>query len=409
MKKVSIAIAAVLSAACSQASDPAASNQAFTSHEATLYDFTFKGEVQTSSPDAFLNDVKAQAFYLIGQLDSRASNARVDWTTAKEIERKDLGGGIFAVSYEATVPIAWNKEEPVSLSTRFIFPKRVDSTGTYAFYDKYGSTCRGATDYGADAFWHDFEPRKPSCVLAPGDVSVVEATSKKSALNRATHSYPEYARIWADNELQIAAAFSPDASMSTSDVGVRDHNRSLAELRSLLGLPAEEDGTKPVVTLEKTLPDGRLVKATFFLVDSVLTFDPAFTMGWNRATEKADLVVYAGHSGLSKNIRGLARSGVVTPGQYQIYFMEACNTFAYVDRTIFDRRAENNADDPQGTRHLDFLGTGLPSPFGVTPNSLHHVVKSLIERNASYEDILRGLPSVEMPVVVGDEDNPDHP
>ena len=53
-----------------------------------------------------------------------------------------------------------------------------------------------------------------------------------------------------------------------------------------------------------------------------------------------------------------------SPGQYLIWFANGCDTFAYVDRTLIDRRALVNPDDPGGTKYMDTVTNVMAGYFG---------------------------------------------
>ena len=91
--------------------------------------------------------------------------------------------------------------------------------------------------------------------------------------------------------------------------------------------------------------------------------------GWLRAflrwplSEKADLLVYSGHSGLGKNINALAAKGKVAKGKYQLVYLNGCQSFAYLGTAMHDKHtAANGKDvDPDGTKYLDVVANALPA------------------------------------------------
>ena len=85
---------------------------------------------------------------------------------------------------------------------------------------------------------------------------------------------------------------------------------------------------------------------TSLLIGTLYTSGADFDARYDPLSEKADLVVYNGHSELSKNTNALARKGKVAPKQYQMFFFDSCDTYAYLDTKLVDRRREvNGADD----------------------------------------------------------------
>jgi hypothetical protein len=95
-------------------------------------------------------------------------------------------------------------------------------------------------------------------------------------------------------------------------------------------------------------------------------------------------------------------------GKYQLFVFNSCDSFAYADRTLTDRHAAaNGPTDPNGTRFLDVMTNVLPSYVDNESTSLLVVLKALMRRDRprTYDAILAGLPSDQMVVVWGEDDN----
>ena len=152
----------------------------------------------------------------------------------------------------------------------------------------------------------------------------------------------------------------------------------------------------------------RDVTITTLLIGTLYTSGADFDARYDPLTEKADLIVYNGHSELSKNTNALARKGKVAPKQYQLFFFDSCDTYAYLDTKLADRRREvNGADDPKGTKYLDVATNVLPSFFSNYAASSLSFVKALSQRDTpkTYNQLLTELPSDQVVVVSGEEDN----
>src|SRR5262249_49511030 len=121
------------------------------------------------------------------------------------------------------------------------------------------------------------------------------------------------------------------------------------------------------VTIKGTVKVGghdRAVSVDALLIDTLYTAGPDFDTRYDAISANADLVVYNGHSELSKNTNALARKGKVAPKKYQVFFFDSCDTFAYLDTALSDRRAAlNGKEDPRGTLYLDVITNVLPSFF----------------------------------------------
>ena len=149
------------------------------------------------------------------------------------------------------------------------------------------------------------------------------------------------------------------------------------------------------------------------LITSVHTAGDDFATRYDPLSEKADLIVYNGHSELSQNTNALARMGKVAKQKYQIIFFDSCDTYAYLDTKLLERRKEVNteADDPRGTKYLDIATNVLPSYFHNYASSSLSVFNALVKRDTpkTYNEILSELPSDQVVVVAGEEDNTFRP
>ena len=151
---------------------------------------------------------------------------------------------------------------------------------------------------------------------------------------------------------------------------------------------------------------------TSLLIDTLYTAGRDFDDRYDAISEGADLVVYNGHSELSKNTNALARKGKVAKEKYQLFFFDSCDTFAYLDTALVDRRKEvNGASDPKGSKYLDVVTNVLPSYFMNYAGSSLTFYKALLDDKSpkTYNQILEGLPSDQVVVVSGEEDNAFRP
>ena len=117
-------------------------------------------------------------------------------------------------------------------------------------------------------------------------------------------------------------------------------------------------------------------------------------------------MLYNGHSGLGKNVAKLAETGKVERGQYQLFFLNGCNTFSYVTSEFFDARTKKNG--LPGTKFLDIIANAMPA-YGTydVPTALA-VLNALLEykeKPRDYNDILASFPALHMTAIMGEEDN----
>lgn len=419
---------------------------AFTSAHATLLDFELDGTLvaETPDPDTLRAQIDAQLLFTVGALNADGSVGQLGQLEVSNVDATLIpeppppppvdpapapvppAPPRYAVRYHARFPVAWGGgAAPTTYS--FALPAKLAAADQLAFAAKYGATCvdptAGPVDPGSMFLF--FRPAQPGCTLAADDVARFDATVSPSAEN--THGkYPEYHRVWADDALEIVAMFSHEYTTPTpGDEGVSAYNdfvwRTLLYLRelqpdvALQSVPAAPyaTGDGPAsVRLAAELPDGRTIAVDVRLVGHALADDgAAFDAWYDPLTPNADLILYNGHAGLGANVRTLMTKGTFVPNHYVIWFANGCDTFAYVDRTLVDRRALLNADDPGGTKYMDTLANVMAGHFkSLEPTSLT-LVHALVEARdttrppKTYEEIFQGIDPSQIVVVTGEEDN----
>jgi hypothetical protein len=154
---------------------------------------------------------------------------------------------------------------------------------------------------------------------------------------------------------------------------------------------------------------GKPVRITALEIDSLYESGPDFEARYAPLSANADLVTYVGHSVLGKNTRALSKMSRATPNKYQLFFFNSCDSFAYADTTLTDKRL--SPSDPRGTKYLDVLTNVLPSYVDNESDSLLVVFRTLLDRDhpKSYTKLLGGFPSDQMVVVWGEDDNTFRP
>ena len=168
--------------------------------------------------------------------------------------------------------------------------------------------------------------------------------------------------------------------------------------------------------LAADLPDGRSMTLDMRLVNVKLGSEgPAFDAWYDDVTPSADLVMYNGHAGLGWNVRTLMAKGSFRPAQYLVWFANGCDTLAYVDRTLAERRALLNPDDPAGTKYLDTVTNVMGGYFGDLEATAVTFLRAFVEVRypeigpKTYEQILAEIDPTQVAVVTGEEDNVHEP
>jgi hypothetical protein len=413
-------------------------HDAFSSARAKLYDFTFEGQVLTSSASDASAAVREQLFYTVGQLNgvkyergTGGGVGRLDAVKIADVTTSADPSGKTLVRYKATLPVGWLDVYNAPKAFTFVLPKDVTDAGESAFAAKYGTTCIdtfATSRAGASSLWYYYRPAARSCRLAEADVVRLPVSIAPSA-EVSSGSYPEYDRIWADGELNAIVIFGRDRANdnSFSDFGVSNYAQLVYKLRSQFvlgtkmepvrcvgrpsdscaGMPAAPGADFPDVTLEGKTPDGRLVRVTAMLINAPTSTTPAWDRRYAELSSRADVIVYNGHAALGANVQALTRKGRFQRGQYTIVSMMSCDSFAYVDGYMAAERARLNPEDTKGTKHLDMITNLMPTNPTKLPGAAFALLNGVMNPKAprTYTQILGAFEADHFAVVTGDEDN----
>ncbi len=390
----------------------------FTSNVATLMEFEFDGELVTTDTFDLRQTIQNQLLYTIGHLNEQHSVGRLDTVQVTDIQTERLEDGLTKVSYHAVLPVAWGSKTNLPQKYDFSLPKRIDFTGLDKFAKDYGHDCVdfGAHDVSSGNLWYYYRPERSSCELAEGDVVKLSASVSKSVENT-EGKYPEYHQIWEDEELRVVAIFGKydDGATTASDAGISAYNRFVSTVKSTWSgakVTPDNIGTAPGVThpdivIETTLPGGKKLIVNALLVDNVSSAPQSFYDRYEGLSTEADMIFYNGHAGLGQNVRALAKKGDFRAGKYQLFFMNGCDTFAYVDGSLAKTRSTLNPDDPSGTKYMDMVTNAMPSFFSSMPNASIALIKGLTntDKPQTYQEIFKNIDSSQVVVVTGEEDN----
>jgi uncharacterized protein (TIGR03382 family) len=382
--------------------------QGFTSNEAVLVDFELDGRLVV---DAAIVDprplIQAQLLYTVGQLNGDRSVGRMERLELSNVQRI-----ADEVTYHAKLPVAWgSKAIPASYSVTL--PARMGESDQARFVSLYGKPCSDPSggDVDAGRMFLFYRPSQAGCVLDPADVATSLATVTASVENT-VGKYPEYARIWDDGALVVVAMFGrADEAPNANDEGVLAYATFVATADQYLRSLQADDARRTTATsadgktLAATLEDGRTITIDARIVSYRLADDTTFDAWYDARTPRADLVLYNGHAGLGENVRALATKGVFRAQQYVIWSVNGCDTFAYLDRTLADRRAVLNPGDPRGTRYMDTVSNVLGGYFDTTPAMSMTMIRALVLGTQTYKTIFASIDAEQVVVVTGEEDN----
>jgi len=398
--------------------EPGADGKYDASAEAIFLDFEFDGELLATSSFGASQRIEDQLLYTIGQMNGERGVGRLDKLVLSEIATESVEGKV-RVTYHASLPVAWNKQNPVPSSYELIMPRDASYEGFERFATSYGHSCVdwGAHDVDSGSMWYYYRPKRSGCDLADDDVVRLEAAVSVSDINT-TGKFPEYHKVWEDGALKVVAVFGKYEDGATSgDAGISGYNNFVNAMKSELGrfgvttvpetVPSAPGVDAPEVSFSATIDDDHRVEIVAILVDNVRTAGYEFDQRYGALSERADLIAYNGHAGLGANIRALARKGHWVTGQWAVVFMNGCDTYAYVDSALFDAHAAVNPDDSVGTKYVDIVTNAMPSFFSSMPNATRALVRGLLAFDAprTYEQIFADIDRSEVVLVSGEQDN----
>ena len=431
MSKVSlrVAVAAILAAVSGCGDSRTVSDVKFDSaHSVALDGVIDEGRLIATSDDvdSIKDEIGDQLFYMIGQfngVNGVPDLNRLESTVTEVTARAD---GLFDVKYAARVLISWARERTIPANLELIMPARGDFTGLSEFFQAYGSDetsgkrCMAseAHEVSQGIFWYYYRPLKTNCALrnpALDNVSVMSRFAIRLALSGENSSgkSPEYAKVWEDGRLVVTAIFGKfeDGATSTGDAGIGAYGQTYRDLLSMFGQPVsnslpagqQPDASHNDIRLMFTTASGSL-DIHLYLVDGIRNVDSEFRAKYNARTRISDYVSYSGHSGLGANIRALARMGQFVQGQYQIFLVNGCDTFAYVEGSL--RNAHQAANPNFGPdKYFDMITNAMPSYFHMNSTSNLAIISGLIGKTKTYRQILQGFDQSQRAAVTGEQDN----
>lgn len=422
MTKTLAHLAFVALAACAPA-DAETSSEDLTSNSADALDLVFDGEVIAAGDQPARVAILTQLQFLRGLLvNQAAANAQIAFATLSNIvEVKAEEGRRFR--YRASVPVLWSKSEAMPETLKVSLP--IDNSAYEAFADKYEQTCT-KRDSAMTPFWHAFHPNRKGCNLNVRDVhtSLGRVLPSKQVTSG---KYPEYDRMLADGRLEVVSlhGFLGDGDRA-KDGGLREMEAVVAGVaksltnvsQTMLVVPQDADADeekavyKASVTRGTAVIRGREVKVqlTAMIASDFSGDDAERDRIYGGASEAADLIIYSGHSGYGSQIGSIERKTRTKANQYQVMFLDGCETFAYLGTSIHHRKRAQNGEarDPNGTRDFDVIANAMPaySDGGVTILSLY---RSMLKQTASYDVLLKGFSPQHLTAVFGEEDNAYRP
>ena len=372
-------------------------------------------------------EITQQLRYTIGQFNGlEGGSPDMNRLKISIGESKMVENGLFEVSYAAELFIAWPEEMKIPDTYELILPSRGDHSSLLKFVQAFGAdedqgkTCLdwSAHDITPGIFWYYYRPNKSRCPLSKRPdhelVRYLNINLKVSDKNTKDKS-PEYGKIWEDGKLVATLIFgmADKSAISESDAGVSSYRSTVNTLIEKFGPPTSSsvpnltylsEGLKhPHINLVFQTDAGTM-DVSIFLIKEIKSATSKFRNEYNKRTLISDYISYSGHSGLGANIRALARMGKFATDQYQIFLVNGCDTFAYVDDALANAHKRVNPDFGKD-KFIDIITNAMPSYFHMNTHSNMVILDALVGQKKTYRKILKKFDKTQRAVVTGEQDN----
>jgi hypothetical protein len=418
------ALAALALNACAEQGPATSELKIDAAHSIGVDGIISNGVIRTRSTSnaSIERQIRAQLQYMTGQLNGINGGADLNRLQLTINEKIPEGDGTFEVHYAAKVLIAWRRDLALPENYELVMPASGDNQNLVNFFSAFQDDCitPDAHDMGPGNFWYYYRPQPAACKTQMNEAANAGLVARFSvnlavSVENTSGKSPEYAKVWEDDRAVITAVFGKyeEGATSNGDAGIAAYNEMYAMLRSRFGEPTVQDvevpaGTRPgvaypAINMIFERPEGT-VDVEILLIDGILSTDDAFKKRYNERTKISDLVSYNGHSGLGANIRALARLGSFVQGQYQLFFVNGCDTFAYVDNALRDAHAAVNPGYGP-SKFFDIITNAMPSYFHSNADNNLALIQAFLGRSKTYRQILSGFDRVQRAVVTGEEDN----
>jgi len=368
--------------------------------------------------------IRNQLFYTIGQLNGWDGVADMSRVKILSLKRISLSSSFDEVLYSAELFVAWPRKRQLPFRVALILPNRGDASGLSDFYKLYASDvysqkkCLASEveNLREEIFWYYYRPEKSSCALRKEEGALAFRFDLDLTLSEenTTGKYPEYEKIWEDGKLVVTAIFgiADLEKLEQRDPGVAAYVSFYKDLSKKFGKPlfsslptTRSPGVQnPYIEMHFKTSKNQLIEVHIFLVEDIKNVDARFRQLYNKLTQISDFISYSGHSGLGENIRALANMGTFRQGQYQIFLINGCDTFAYVDAALSEAHARVNPSSGID-KYIDIITNAMPSYFHMNSRSNMAVINALVESKKTYRQILSNFDPYQKAVVTGEQDN----
>jgi len=316
-------------------------------------------------------------------------------------------------SYDDLVVFSKNLFRGGNQSLSFVLPK--DPLRIYKKGHISGTNRNHCTDkhhnHHSD-FWYFWDPYQEGCPITDTDLVTVQA--ELQPISSTLNTYPEYRQLRDGNLMQVTFLIGVNENFNYNDAGTNNFRDAFVSLQKA-GFKAILDKPR-----HKMLSLRNAKYTTHLNIYLVKSDTVEFAQLAVNGLENSDIFLYNGHSGLGsyldpkKLAEAVGKETLSLPTRkYQILYFNGCSTYAYYNVPFFELK--RTPDDPNGTKKLDIITTGIASMFLTGAEvDVSFLTSIATDQRPSWQTIINRIHKAEgdysaLTHVNGDEDNPTTP
>ncbi|MDZ4662588.1 MAG: hypothetical protein SGJ18_13330 [Pseudomonadota bacterium] len=398
----------------------------------------FNAYIETTKDNNVKELIEAHVEHLFGPMGlAKYKAAPKGEHSISKIQKTSMGDGKYRITYAYSGVIVLERGPrthyevllPINLETIYeagLIKKRNPCTDEH--YQEKGD------------FWYFWSPSRKGCKLIEGtDYQRIDAEIETLPNSESTR--PEYELLADKNGVihisilmgmdEPKLSWDPNESKDINAKNYRKIKKSLIEDFEFVQLKSwSKEQIEQVSPLGSKTPfveeyekyykrssgqNTKVVVRIFFGATGIDEKSTPFHYFLKDAINNSALMIYDGHSGLGSNLHLLDiekkhRFRFQPPKKrYQIFFFNSCSSYTYYNAMFFGRKRAQG--DPNGTKYLDLLTTGLETPFDGSAAAILELINSVHQwsfrsTKTGYQELARRLSMENLIGVNGDEDNP---
>ena len=387
-------------------------------------------KVKTSNKTDTLQAIDDQLRFVIGDFQSQTFLNSFHYPGAiggersiKVLDTTALETGEYLVNYSFTGKVNFHNLVFASSDVRYV-PLRIPldpyEVITSAMVEGKNE-CVGE-DSTRGSFFYYWDADRDKCPLKDNHELVVRVTGKLEKIANTRNTWPEYDRLYTTPVFKISVFFGYINDINFTAVNPEDEGfKSYQKFKSAMldnGFKiaiekVEGPGIDLYTNFEKMIinemgVEQKLILNVYLSDTTWGSSDPSFLKAYTNALGDSSIVSYDGHSGLGRNLRVSNFPEAKLTSKYQLLYLNGCSSYSYYAQLYF-------AAKPGGSRNLDIITTGLPTPTTTSSQNMVAFLQPFIDgKFESYQSLLVGMENSNnnetyLSGVIGDEDNKFRP